>query len=143
MTPYTFERTGRTYGAALVVGAIWIALAAAWLWLEAATWIILGLALFTLPAVLDFARNPASGLHLGTDTLSWHSGRRSAEVALEDIEHMRLDTRLDFSVRATVVLHTGRKIRLPFESTPPHQAFEDALVARDIKVLRFHFQLFQ
>lgn len=143
MTPFAFERSGRSYGGAVVVIVVWIALAAAWIWLEAATWIILLIALFTLPAVIDILRNPVSGLQLSADALSWYSGRRSAEVALNEIEHVRLDTRLDFSVRASVVLQTGRRIRLPFESTPPHQAFEDALVARDIKVLRFHFQLFQ
>ena len=143
MSLYAYERSGRTYGAALVVGAIWVALLAAWIWLEAATWIIIFIALFTIPAVIDLLRNPASGLRLTADTLSWHSGRRHAEVQLSEIEHVRLDTRLDFSVRASVVLQTGRRIRLPFESTPPHQPFEDALLAQDIKVLRFHFQLFQ
>ena len=143
MTLYAYERAGRTYGAALVVAAIWAALLAAWIWLEAAAWIIIPLALFTIPAVIDLLRNPASGLQLTTSTLSWHSGRCHAEVQLSEIEHVRLDTRLDFSVRASVVLHTGRRIRLPFESTPPHQPLEDALLAQDIKVLRFHFQLFQ
>ena len=143
MNLYAYERAGRTYGAALVVAAIWAALLAALIWLEAAAWIIIPLALFTIPAVIDLLRNPASGLQLTTSTLSWHSGRRHAEVQLSEIEHVRLDTRLDFSVRASVVLHTGRRIRLPFESTPPHQPFEDALLAQDIKVLRFHFQLFQ
>ena len=64
-------------------------------------------------------------------------------VAFSEIDHFRLDTRLDFSVRATVVLRSGRKIRLPFEATPPHQAFEDALTARGVTVKRFHFQLLQ
>lgn len=143
MTHYAYERSGRTYGAALVVGAVWAALLAAWIWLEAALWVILPLALFTVPAVIDLLRNPASGMRLTADSLSWYSGRRHAEVKLSEVEHIRLDTRLDFSVRASAVLHTGRRIRLPFESTPPHQPFEDALKTQDIKVLRFHFQLFQ
>ncbi len=53
-----------------------------------------------------------------------------------------LDTRLDFSVRASVVLADGgRKIRLPYESTPPHKALEAALLARGIAVQRHHFSL--
>ena len=143
MSTYSYQRTGRTNGAILVVAVIWTALLAAWIWLDAAPWILLPIALFTIPAVIDVLRNPSSGLQLTTDTISWYSGRRHAEVPLAEVDHIRLDTRLDFSVRASVVLQTGRRIRLPFESTPPHKPFEEALLAQDIKVLRFHFQLFQ
>ena len=55
------------------------------------------------------------------------AAQRDALVALTEVDHIRLDTRLDFSVRASIVLPNGRKIRVPFEATPPHQAFEDAL----------------
>ena len=143
MNLYSYERSGRSYKAALVVGAVWATLIAAWVWLEAAPWIIILVALFTIPAVIDILRNPASGLELTSDALCWHSGRRHAEVQLAEIDHVRLDTKFDFSVHASVVLRTGRRIRLPFESTPPHKAFENALIAEDIKVLRFHFQLTQ
>jgi len=141
--PFVFERAARSTTTALVLLGVWAALLAAWVWLEAAGWIIGLLGLFTLPAVFDLSRNPQSGLQLDARTLRWHSGRRSAEVTLEEIAHIRLDTRLDFSVRASVVLRTGRTVRLPFESTPPHQAFEDALNARGVKTMRFHFQLLQ
>jgi hypothetical protein len=47
------------------------------------------------------------------------------------------------SVRATVVLKTGRKIKLPFEATPPHRALETALHARGITTERHHFTLIQ
>ncbi len=140
---FHYHHSARTVTAALVVSLVWLALFAAWVWLEAANWIILLLLLFTLPALIDLIRDPQAGLHLSDDTLRWHSGRRNADVPLSEIDHVRLDTRLDFSVRATVVLTMGRKIRLPFESTPPHQAFENALQARGIKTLRFHFQLLQ
>jgi hypothetical protein len=145
MTPprFTFERSARTVSTAVVVALVWVVMMAAWFWLDAATWIVAIFALFTLPALIDLTRNPQSGLRLGADTLSWHSGRHSAEIAVQEIEHVRLDTRLDFSVRASVVLRTGRKVRLPFESTPPHQEFEDALTAAGIKTKRFHFHLFQ
>ena len=141
--PYAYTRTARRLTAVLVVAAVLLTLLAAWFWLDAATWIVSGLALFTLPALYDLAVNPAAGLTLTHDTLSWHSGRRHAQVTLDEIDNLRLDTRLDFSVRASVVLRTGRKIRLPFEATPPHRAFETALEARGIKVMRFHFQLMQ
>lgn len=140
---FTYHAQGRSLRAAVIVLVIWLGLLFLWLRLDAHPVIIAGLALFTLPACWDFVTDPASGLTLSDDTLNWYSGKRRAEVALAEIAHLRLDTRLDFSVRASVVLHTGRRIRLPFESTPPYQAFEDALQARGIKTLRFHFQLFQ
>lgn len=140
---YSYTRTARSLPAALVVAGVLVALGAAWLWLEAATWIVVVLALFTLPALYDLARNPAAGLRLTETALDWHSGRRAAQVEREEIDHIRLDTRLDFSVRATVVLRSGRKLRLPFEATPPHRAFEAALEAAGLKTVRHHFQLMQ
>jgi len=141
--PFTFEHTARSPAAMIIIGGVWVALAVLWGWLDTAVWIVGFLALFTLPAVWDTWRDTSAGLTLDDNLLRWHAGRREAEVALEEIDHVRLDTRLDFSVRATVLLKTGRKLRLPFESTPPHQAFEDALHARDVKTQRHHFTLMQ
>ena len=140
---FTFHRQARSKRLALTLAVIWGVLLYLYLFLDAAPWIVAVLAAFTLPALADLVANPASGLTLTDQTLSWHSGRRSADLDLTEIDHMRLDTRLDFSVRATAVLQSGRKIRLPFEATPPHQTFEDALAARGIKTRRTHFQLMQ
>ena len=142
-TPYRFDRQGRSLRTGIVVAGLLLALLLAWALLEASPWLMGFLALFTLPALADLIRNPASGLTLDDAALSWHSGRRHASVPLGEIAEMRLDTRLDFSVRATVVLTDGRKIRLPFEATPPHMAFEQALQDRGIRTRRTHFQLFQ
>lgn len=138
---YAFDRRGRNRSTLVVLIAVWALLLSAWLWLEAATWLMPLLALPTLPALWEVIANPAAGLRLTDSHLRWFSGRRDAEVALAQIDHIRLDTRLDLSVRATVVLRTGRKLRLPFEATPPHRSFEDALTARGVKVLRHHFML--
>lgn len=140
---FTYHHTARRLGPALVVICVWAALLGAYIYLDATLWIIGLFALFTLPALWDLARNTTAGLTLDDTTLTWQSGRRSATLALDELDHIRLDTRLDFSVRATAFLKTGRKIRLPFEATPPHQAFEDALTARNITVQRYHFQLMQ
>ena len=140
---FSYRRTSRSLTTALVVAGVLLALWAAWMWLEAAPWLMLVLAVFTLPAVYDLAANPAAGLELRSEELRWYSGRREVQIALTDIDHVRLDTRLDFSVRASAVLASGRKIRLPFEATPPHRAFEEALEAKGIKVMRYHFQLMQ
>lgn len=138
---FSYHAEGRKWGTGLTVLGIWLALLGIWLGLEAHPLIVLFLGLFTLPACWDFLHNPDSGLTLTPDTLTWHSGKRRAAVALDEIDTVRLDTRLDFSVKATLVLHTGARIRLPFECTPPHQQFEDALNARGLTTRRTHFQL--
>lgn len=143
MTPFTFARAGRSMAAMVVVGVVWAVLVAAWLWLDAAWWIVLGLGVFTLPALYDLALNPMAGLTLDDTELRWQSGARHVTLDLSEIDHMRLDTRLDFSVRATAMLRSGQKVRLPFEATPPHAAFETALEARGLRVKRYHFQLLQ
>ncbi len=141
--PFVFEAAARNRRTALAMLAVWIALGAAWLWLDAALWLIAFVAAFTLPALYDLARNPSSGLRLGDGRLEWHSGRRQAALEVSEIDHVRLDTRLDFTVRATAVLTTDRKVRLPFESTPPHRDFEAALENHGVATRRTHFQLMQ
>jgi len=141
--PYTFQQQVRRPLTAVIVLGIWAVLLAAWLWLEAAVWLLGGVWLFTLPALRDLISNPAAGLTLTDKDVTWHTGKYTGAVAFHELDHMRLDTRLDFSVRASAVLRSGRKVRLPFEATPPHHAFEAALVARGIPVKRFHFQLMQ
>ncbi len=140
---FRYHRQGRSLGTLAVVILIWLAFLAARVWLDA-SWVILAtLALFTLPALWDVIKNPSAGLTLTDRTLDWHSGRHTARINLSEIDRVRLDTRLDFSVRATVILRTGRKIRLPFEATPPNAAFETALARHDIKTERHHFSLRQ
>ena len=140
---FTYNRQGRSWRLAAVLIATWGALLYLWAALDAAPWILGFLALFTLPGLSDLIRNPSTGLSLGGGSLRWHSGRRRAEIPLKEIDHVRLDTRLDFSVRATAVLKRGRRIRLPFESTPPHLAFEEALKDHGVRTERHHFTLMQ
>ena len=140
---FTHRHAGRSVKGAVIVAGVWALLASLWIFLDAAPWLVGILALFTLPALWDLIKNPAAGVTLTDTRLRWFTGPRDAVVAFSEIDHVRLDTRLDFSVRATVVLRSGRKIRLPFEATPPHRAFEDALTARGVTVKRFHFQLLQ
>jgi hypothetical protein len=75
------------------------------------------------------------------DQLTWYSGRRRATLDWSEVTHVRFDTRLDFSVRATVLLTGGRKVRLPYESTPPDKLMEAALNAHGISTERHHFSL--
>ena len=141
--PFTYQRQGRSIGAMVLLAAIWTALACAWVLIDAAPLILGIIAACTLPALYDVVKNPAAGLSLTQEQLHWHSGPRTAEIPVTEIDRLRLDTRLDFSVRATVILKNGRKIRIPFEATPPHHSFEQALNARNVKTERHHFSLRQ
>ena len=59
-----------------------------------------------------------------------------------DIDRFRFDTRWDFSVRVSIVLHSGKRIRLPDESLPPHRDLETLLNQAGIRVERHHFTVF-
>lgn len=134
---------GRSKAVVIVLTGIWAALFAAWYWLEAAPWVLAILGAFTLPALYDLAANPVAEAKLSAQTLTWQAGRSSGEVALARIHHVRLDTRLDLSVRATIVLTSGVKLRMPYPCTPPHLAFEAALQSAGVTVTRHHFSLIQ
>lgn len=138
---FSFRKQGRNRAALYTVIAIWFVLLALVLLVEAAPWLMAGVGLFTLPALWELYKNPQSGLDFQPEALRWFTVRREGSIPWGEIDRVRLDTRLDFSVRATAVLHSGRKIRLPYECTPPHQLFEAALNARGIRTERHHFSL--
>lgn len=140
--PLTFTRRGRDRRVLAVVIGIYGVLLAAIILVDAAWWLMAALALLTLPALWDLWRDPSAGIRLDDTRLDWHSGRRSGTLELREIDHMRFDTRLDFSVRVTAVLKNDKRIRLPYEALPPHRAFEAGFDARGIAVKRHHFTIF-
>ncbi|THH39029.1 hypothetical protein E4Z66_05585 [Aliishimia ponticola] len=137
--PYRFTRAGRSWTGVVSVAVVWALVAAAWLRWDISPWIGAVLLAFTLPALWDLWRGTTAGLRLDDSGLHWHSGRRAGHAALDEIAHMRLVTRLDLSVRAAIVLTSGRKLRLPAEATPPAQDFEAALTTWGITAQRHHF----
>ncbi len=139
--PYEFHARGRSYRALIVLGCVYVVLLAALILLNAAWWIIALLALFTLPALWDFYTDRKSGLRLSDERLEWWSGRGSAHMGLDEIDHMRFDTRLDFSVRVSAVTRFKERIRLPYDALPPHKELEAECHARGIKTERHHFSL--
>lgn len=141
MTPYTYETTGRNRSTLITLVVIWVAILLAIAIFDAALWLMAVLMLFTGPALYDLISGRRSGIRIDRGGLTWFSGRRTGEIALDRIEHIRLDTRLDLSVRASAVLTSGRKVRLPLETTPPPDQFEAALKACGIGVKRHHFSL--
>ena len=139
--PFVWERQGRNPVTLYAVLGTWALLIALIVLVDAAPWLMGIIALFTLPAVYELYANPAAGLSIDGDTLSWFSGKRRATLDRAEVQHVRLDTRLDFSVRATAVLTGGRKVRLPYESTPPDKLLEAALNAHGFQTQRHHFSL--
>lgn len=140
-TNFTFQRAARSPAAIGVLLGVWGVLLGLWAGLDTAWWIIALLAAFTLPLLLDLIRNPTSGLMLSDTHLNWYWGKRSVQLALEKVDYIRLDTRLDLSVRVTAYLKSGDRIQIPYQATPPHQAFEAALNVRGITTQRHHFTL--
>lgn len=139
--PYTYSSQGRRPATVITVLAIWAALITAYFLLEAAPLILAAIGAFTLPALYDLARNPRSTLTLDETHLRWASGRQDAEIALSEIDHLRFDTRLDMSVRLSVVRPSGVKIRVPYAATPPHHIFEPLARSAGVATRRYHFSL--
>lgn len=138
---FSFRRSGRSWTALISVVGIWAVLVFAIAVFDAAPWLMAAIALFTLPAAWDFWQNVKAGLDMDEHGLTWFAGRRSAHLSWAEVDRFRLDTRLDFSVRATAVLKAGGKVRLPYESTPHHKQMEAELSARGIPTERHHFSL--
>ena len=141
MTPYSYETSGRNRKTLIALVIVWALIVMAVLIIDASLWLAGLIGLCTLPAVYDLIAGRRSGVSLSTEGLRWFAGKRTGEITWDKISHMRLDTRLDFSVRASAVLVSGRKVRLPLEATPKADIFEEELKARDIKVERHHFSL--
>lgn len=139
---YSFSRQGRSAAAILATGSWLAALLVLWLGLNAALWLVILLALPVLPALLDLIRNPAAGLRISGGRIEWFSGSLTGTAKLSEMDRVRFDTRWDFSVRATLILRSGKRIRLPQEATPPHAEADAAFQASGIRTERHHFTSF-
>lgn len=133
--------TGRNGRTALALAGVWVILALLLVVLDAAGWIVAGLAIFTLPALWDLVSDRASGLRLTGRDLHWFSGAKADTIPLARIKAVRLDRRLDLSYRVSVVLHDTRRIRLPQDCAPPIPVLEDALRRAAVPVERHPFSL--
>lgn len=138
-TAFEFAREGRSWATLGAVVLTWSLCLFAFVILDAAGWIVALALIFTLPGIWDLYHATRAGTRLDDQALSWFSGAQEVRVPLQDIDHIRLVTRIDFSVRAAVVLRSGRKLRLPPEATAPAEAFEAALKERAVKTQRHHF----
>lgn len=141
MIPYRFENRGRSRRAFVALLLIWGLLLALINTIALSPWIAAPIALFTLPAAWEFLTDPHSQLSLDDHHLTWTSTQTADQVPLSMIKTVRFDTRLDLSVRVTLQLADGRKLRLPHACTPPHRQFETELKSRAITTERHHFSL--
>lgn len=139
---FRFHQRARSARLIVSLAVVYLVLIAAYLFLDALWWLMVLLALPTLPALWELIRNPDAGLEIDATTFHWWRGRHRGEVALSEIDHIRMDTRWDFSVRVRLMLKSGRRLQLPHESLPPHGALETALSAHGLKVARHHFTVF-
>ncbi|UWQ61454.1 hypothetical protein K3723_11275 [Leisingera caerulea] len=140
--PYSFSRRGRSNTAILATAGWLAALLVLWLVLDAALWLMILLALPALPALLDLIRNPLAGLRISRNRIEWFSGGLTGDADLSEIDRVRFDTRWDLSVRATLVLRNGKRIRLPQEATPPHAEADAEFQKRGLRTERHHFTAF-
>ncbi|MCH2095217.1 MAG: hypothetical protein MK160_08895 [Rhodobacteraceae bacterium] len=132
--------TGRTVRAALVLLGVYLGLLLLWHMLHL-YWVFVCVGLMlTLPAAWEFATAKPAGLRLDATTLSWFSGARRADIAVQKVDHIRFDTRLDLSIKVTVVLADKRKLRIPHDSLPPHPTLMDALDDLGVKTTRNHLR---
>lgn len=138
---YIFESQGRNIKTECVLGALLVFVIAGYLLLDMHIGIIATIAIFALPAVWDLVSNRPSGLALNDTQITWFSGKAHGEVCKSDVDYVQFHTRLDLSIRVTLVLHGGQKIRLPQDAVPPLPDLESALVDRDITIRRQHFAL--
>lgn len=136
---YSFTRHNRSQRTVTTLIAVYAFLIGLVIVFQAAWWLMLFFALPTLPTLWDLWANTSAGLTIENGTLSWFSGKRTASMQLAEIDYARFDTRWDFSVRVTLYPHTGKTVRLPYETLPPHKLFEDVLTERGIRVERHHF----
>jgi hypothetical protein len=99
-------------------------------------WILLIIAALTLPALADLITNTRRHFVIDENNLSWKNRAQDAEIPLSEIEKVKMDGRLDLSVRVTLILRNQRKLRIPQDVSPKADILESELASRAITVER-------
>lgn len=141
-TRFSHSSRARSWTTLLVLCAIYAGLIWAIQTIDMAPWLAALITTFTLPALLEFAQNQRASLVLDAHSIQWTTHKYDDGAPLTMIRLVQFHTRLDLSVRITLILNDGRKIRLPHACTPPHRAFETALKSQGVKTQRNHFAFF-
>ena len=138
---YSYESQGRTpKSIAALVAMVFILIGLDYI--GTVWWIIVIVAMITLPAAIDVFVNATARLDLNDSQLFWKNRSQEVTIPLHEIEKIRFDGRMDMSVRVSVVLVDGRKLRMPYDAMPPHKELEAALQARDVRTERHAFTVF-
>ena len=138
---YSYESQGRTpKSIAALVAMVFILIGLDYI--GTVWWIIVIVAMITLPAAIDVFVNATARLNLDDSQLFWKNRSQEVTIPLHEIEKIRFDGRMDMSVRVSVVLNDGRKLRMPYDAMPPHKELEAALQARDVRTERHAFTVF-
>lgn len=138
---YSYESQGRTpKSIAALVAMVFILIGLDYI--GTVWWIIVIVAMITLPAAIDVFVNATARLDLNDTQLFWKNRSQEVTIPLHEIEKIRFDGRMDMSVRVSVVLKDGRKLRMPYDAMPPHKELEAALQARDVRTERHAFTVF-
>lgn len=138
---YSYESQGRTpKSIAALVAMVFILIGLDYI--GTVWWIIVIVAMITLPAAIDVFVNATARLDLDDSQLFWKNRSQEVTIPLHEIEKIRFDGRMDMSVRVSVVLNDGRKLRMPYDAMPPHKELEAALQARDVRTERHAFTVF-
>lgn len=138
---YSYESQGRTpKSIAALVAMVFILIGLDYI--GTVWWIIVIVAMITLPAAIDVFVNATARLELNDSQLFWKNRSQEVTIPLHEIEKIRFDGRMDMSVRVSVVLNDGRKLRMPYDAMPPHKELEAALQARDVRTERHAFTVF-
>lgn len=138
---YRYSRSSRSPRALAFVALWWLGLVLLHFVLSAAPLILLVLALVSLPALFDIGRGATSEFRITDRHIEWRTGARGARLPRGQLKSVRLDTRLDFSSRLTLLTYQGGKTRLPYECVPPAAEIEAALHSAGIPFERHHFAL--
>ena len=141
MEDFTYESQGRTPKAIAALVAMLFVIAGLE-FIGAVWWLVVLVALITLPAAIDVLINASAKLELTESQLFWKNRSQEVTIPLHEIDKTRFDGRMDMSVRVSIVLKDGRKLRLPYDAMPPHKELEAALKARDVRTERHAFTVF-
>ncbi len=139
MTPYQFRKQGRNPATSIGIALVWGIAMVLYTRYDAHILIIAVLIAVTVPACLDWIKNPQSGLDIDAHQVRWFSAKRTGTIDRGDIDHFRFHTGLDGTRRIVLVDRQGRKTRLPYESTPPHKPLKHWLRLAEIPFQDRHF----
>jgi len=139
--PWRYEASARGPRAFIVLGLWWGVLLLGLFAINLSPWIAGALAALSLPALWELIRGAKAWIEVTPGGIGWGSGRREGFVARDEIDRLRFDTRLDFSVRLTIRTVGMQKVRLPYECLPRAARLKTALDDHGYPHEHHHFAL--